>query len=822
MSELELWNELGNIYYRTGAFAEAIRTFQKVIELNPNCDQPYSNLASIYVSQGNYAEAIRMFQKEIELMDEVIKQALLWNQVGDAYRKLKDYENACIAYRKAIELDPQCQVFKENLADVEMASWISKSASVTDNEENTLLPASPDSAGLVSPENHASASSEPGNACWVFEDDKTSLHIEEKPSPAGEASPIILGNRSLDLADGISPIDPPEPAKSVDASTYGLLRLGILHWRKAEYERAILFLKIALDTAGRSQNQFHQALSYYILAKVETNMGKVEDAIQAYQSAANLAPENFFPWNNLGDLNCMLGRYEDARAAYQEAIEHDPKNSVSWNGLGDVNHKLGRNEDAIAAYQLGNVFENQSKADDPLEVVEKAIEVDQENPQIWGEAGSIYFDICAYGDAVASYRKAIELDPDNENFRIQLAKAEQALQGTISRSGLPEPEALTGNDPEPLPHCQPFVAEELLQEPETANQAEPHPSGTESAQAGEALPEIFSIPANAVAEPEPAFWMFKPIPQDDHTQKQDRHYLPMVDEEELVTAGPSTAFALQTRREQAFSCDQLLTDTFHDNASILVQLTPRSVKTARTEEIDNFPAAKLNQESVPLGTELRDSYSVAAEVKTGSPTPELITTGSQPIDQAALDLQIIEHDITAYRRVVEINPKNDRAWDTLGNMYENIGLHSQAVTAFEQAIALAPHKEVYYYHLGIALGYQMQYNQAIQALQKVVELNPDYMLAHCALAGYYRRLGREAEAQEHMKIARPSMEHENEYNQACFESIGGNADRAIALLEIALKQLQVQPSLVQSDPDLDFIRKDARFKELLARNSMIR
>jgi tetratricopeptide (TPR) repeat protein len=816
MSELELWNELGNIYYRTGAFTEAVRTYQKVIELDPGCDQPYANLASIYVSQGRYAEAILMFQKRIERMGEAIDQASLWNQVGDAYRKLEDHENACIAYRKAIELDPHCDAFQQSLAEVEMASWISKSASVADTEQNPLPSASLDSAGPVSPEISGSGVSEPGTACWVFEDKKTSLQVEIKASTSVDASPVLLGNRSLDLADGISPIDPSGPVQSIQASTYGLLRLGILHWRKAEYERAILFLKIALDTAGRSQNQFHQALSYYILAKVETNMGKVEDAIQAYQSAANLAPENFFPWNNLGDLNCMLGRYEDARAAFQEAIEHDPKNSVSWNGLGDVNHKLGRNEDAIAAYQLGNVFENQQKAEDPLEVVEKAIETDQENPQIWDEAGDIYF------DAVASYRKASELGPANANFRVHLARAEQALQGVNPRSVLPDPDALTGSKPEPLPHCEPFIAEKPSQEPETANRAEPEPVETEQAQADEALPEIFSSPAIAVTEPEPAYWMFKPVPQDGHTQQQDRHYLPLVDEEELVTAGPSASFAPQTRREQAFSCDQLLNDTFHDNASILVQLTPRSVKPARIEEIDNFPAAKLNQESAPVTTELRNSYSVAAEVKTGGSTPELITTGDQPADQAALDLQIIEHDITAYRRVTEINPKNDRAWDTLGNMYENIGLHSQAVTAFEQAIALAPHKEVYYYHLGIALGYQMQYNQAIQALQKVVELNPDYMLAHCALAGYYRRLGREAEALAHMEIARPSMEHENEYNQACFESIGGNADRAIALLETALKQVQVQPSLVQSDPDLDFIRKDPRFKELLARNSMIR
>jgi hypothetical protein len=65
------------------------------------------------------------------------------------------------------------------------------------------------------------------------------------------------------------------------------------------------------------------------------------------------------------------------------------------------------------------------------------------------------------------------------------------------------------------------------------------------------------------------------------------------------------------------------------------------------------------------------------------------------------------------------------------------------------------------------------------------------------------------------------MENENEYNQACFESISGDADRAIALLEIALEKQQIQPVMVRSDPDLDFIRKDPRFEALLGKNSII-
>ncbi len=179
------------------------------------------------------------------------------------------------------------------------------------------------------------------------------------------------------------------------------------------------------------------------------------------------------------------------------------------------------------------------------------------------------------------------------------------------------------------------------------------------------------------------------------------------------------------------------------------------------------------------------------------------------------DAHTLENDIVAYRRVTEINPLNDRAWDALGNMYEATGLHSEAIAAFEKAISLASQREVYHYHLGLAYAAQKHYDRAIQCLQKVVALNPDYVLAHCALAGYYRRTGKEAEAREHMVIARPYMESENYYNQACFESICGNTDRAFAFLKNALEKKQVEVELARTDPDLDFIRQDPRFQEIL-------
>ena len=100
------WNELGNIYFNAGAVDEAAKAFNKAIELDKDFGWPYSNLATVYAHKGRYTEAIPLFQKSIELVQNARDQALLWNHMGDAYRRLNDHDNAMAAYSKAMELDP--------------------------------------------------------------------------------------------------------------------------------------------------------------------------------------------------------------------------------------------------------------------------------------------------------------------------------------------------------------------------------------------------------------------------------------------------------------------------------------------------------------------------------------------------------------------------------------------------------------------------------------------------------------------------------------------------------------------------------------------
>jgi hypothetical protein len=76
-------------------------------------------------------------------------------------------------------------------------------------------------------------------------------------------------------------------------------------------------------------------------------------------------------------------------------------------------------------------------------------------------------------------------------------------------------------------------------------------------------------------------------------------------------------------------------------------------------------------------------------------------------------------------------------------------------------------------------------------------------------------VGNEQKAAEHYAIAAETARRDDEYGQACFEAVSGNLDKAIALLEVALKTGQVQAGWVRIDPEFAFIQDDPRFRALI-------
>ena len=103
MSEHEFWNELGNLYFISGAYEPAIHAYARSIQLDRSFGRPYSNMALAFVHTGKYQDAIELYHRSIELLSDAKEKAVTWNRLGILYRQIKDYQAALVAYVRSLD-----------------------------------------------------------------------------------------------------------------------------------------------------------------------------------------------------------------------------------------------------------------------------------------------------------------------------------------------------------------------------------------------------------------------------------------------------------------------------------------------------------------------------------------------------------------------------------------------------------------------------------------------------------------------------------------------------------------------------------------------
>lgn len=570
MSEHELWNELGNLYFLSGEYRQAVHAYRRAIQLDAGFGRPYSNLALTYVQQGKYEQAIDLYRRSIELLAEDTEKAISWNRLGNVFRHLKDYKQAVVAYRNADELDPE-----SDEAD-EKPGWLS----------------------------------EPGR------------------DPKAE--------RSVTVEEPLSIEDP--------------------------------FPYAAAEPTAESK------------AAVEA------------ESTSTWAPM-------------------DPTLYQQDTFEAlDPGSLTTW---GDPNAETP-DIDADWPPEAGTEVDFPEIEGDDLP---KWISIPDEQPI----------------DAMEYTLEAVDLAAELQ----EPPGAPEDAGGTDIFGGLePEP-------PDPIP-----ATAEAVKVMDVAGLL-PAPIETRTAMEASVGSSVTTMDVDIIVESRPTT--------------------------EFIVAAESTEMP------------------------------------AMEPQAASIPSA----ESAALATRVEMQATAQAEVAPEEATADELA-GLEP-QRDPDEVREIEAGLAKYRRVVQVNPKNARAWDTLGNLHKAAGQYKEALLAYQQAIENDPSKALFQHHLGLVFACEGRIDDAINAFQRVIEIEPEHALAHAALGGYYRKKGLEELAQKHVGIAMKSIfDSENEYNRACLAAICGNTDQALELLRIALKNKQTYVDWILRDPDLDFIRTDPRFKQLVS------
>lgn len=99
-----LWNDLGNLYYATGATAEAEGAYHHALVCDPRCAEAYSNLAVIYLKRCEYALARQALERALAIRPDYAEA--LYN-LGNALAGLGKFQKALRRYEQAQALNPQ-------------------------------------------------------------------------------------------------------------------------------------------------------------------------------------------------------------------------------------------------------------------------------------------------------------------------------------------------------------------------------------------------------------------------------------------------------------------------------------------------------------------------------------------------------------------------------------------------------------------------------------------------------------------------------------------------------------------------------------------
>lgn len=110
----------------------------------------------------------------------------------------------------------------------------------------------------------------------------------------------------------------------------------------------------------------------------------------------------------LGNNAYMNGEYEKALEYFDRALKIDPENASAWSNRGVVLKMLGRNEEAMKSYN-------------------RAIEIDPSHGDAWYNKGRLLMSMKRYKEAIHCYKKALEIDPDDIEARNDMAFCEEQM-----------------------------------------------------------------------------------------------------------------------------------------------------------------------------------------------------------------------------------------------------------------------------------------------------------------------------------------------------------------------------------------------------------
>jgi protein O-mannosyl-transferase len=175
--------------------------------------------------------------------------------------------------------------------------------------------------------------------------------------------------------------------------------------------------------------------------------GKLEEAVQHFNQALQLNPDDAKALNNLGKVLTTQGKFNEAMQHFERVLQLNPNDAKALNNSGVTLAFQGKPNEAMqyyeralqlkpdyaeAHYNWGNALTAQGKLDEAVQHYQRALQINPDFPEVHCNLGLVLTRQGKLDEAVQHYQRALQLKPDYAVARNNLGSvlaAQEKLDG---------------------------------------------------------------------------------------------------------------------------------------------------------------------------------------------------------------------------------------------------------------------------------------------------------------------------------------------------------------------------------------------------------
>ena len=531
--------------------------------------------------------------------------------------------------------------------------------------------------------------------------------------------------------------------------------LGLAYYQKAEFRKAIEAFTRTLELLPRDIDALIKlGLASHKAGDIDTadSLAKrafYERAVEAYRTALEIRPHNVEALNNLGLAYQELGRFNDAIAVYEEGLTLNPDQPQLQVNLATARDLQGGIYSLTAHrhYQEGLRAKRAGRTEAAIGAWKQAIVESPKYLQASLQLADLYFKRAEYQSAIRTYLSAISLVSEsqlsqpaaianifynlgNSYLRTQqLESAVSAYQQAVDIN--PEMVSAWANMGSALLEMERFNS--AITACQSALKA--HTTALSLGKGSRVSPSELGIieftlkTAKDIKVGEYTMQAYRVWRQGISAGNSGDTLTALKLWEQTVTLSPRYATAHENlvwayfnlkRFDDAIQAGKTV-QTIRPNPQIAQLITFASELKAGKYPFRTYQLWEQGRRASAVGN-LEEAVALLSEAIATGPefAPAYNTLAWLYADKLGTNLAEAER---LARRAHELDPDATHIYDTLGWILYKQGHYAEALSAFEQVIALAPNNTEYLYHGSLAAMKNGQSSQALKYLTQAIALD---------------------------------------------------------------------------------------------------